>query len=241
MTQIFTEEGDAIATTLLEVEPICILEKIEYENKTRVKIGCFKVAANRVKKLTKPVKGYFDKLGLSPYKLIKEVEAESSADLSFLSGEKPVDAGKQVEEVAGEGVKEDKGEEVEEGSEKVEEVKEPSDPRIVGLEIFKEGDKVDAQTNTKGRGFTGGMKRHNWSGQPGGHGSTMHRRVGSIGASAYPSRVMKGLRMPGHMGNAPRTITNIKVLRIDKEKNLLFLKGSIPGARGAVVRIRKLV
>ncbi len=83
------------------------------------------------------------------------------------------------------------------------------------------------------------MKRHNWSGQPGSHGSTTHRRVGSIGASAYPSRVMKGVRMPGHMGNAFRTTKELKVIKVDTEKALLFIKGSVSGARGTIVRIRK--
>ena len=74
MTQIFNEEGDLIPTTLLEVEPVCILEKVEYTSKTRARIGCFKVPEKRIAKMKRPLKGYFDKLMLGPYKLIREVE-----------------------------------------------------------------------------------------------------------------------------------------------------------------------
>jgi len=203
MTQIFDEEGNLIATTLIEVEPVYALEKVDYATKSKLKVGCFKIAENRLDRVKKPQKGYFDKLGVSPYKLIKEVDTEEGADLSF-------------------------------------EPKEAGDPRQIGVTIFNEGDLVDVRARSKGKGFAGGMKRHGWSGQPKSHGSTTHRRIGSAGASAYPSKIIKGLGMPGHMGNKFRTVKNLKVLKIDEAKNLLFVKGGIPGSRGTIVRIRKV-
>jgi large subunit ribosomal protein L3 len=193
MTQIFNEDGDLVGVTLVEIEPACILEKVEYPTKTKVKIGCFKVEEKKIDKIKKPILGYFNKLGVSPYKLIREVEPS--------------------------------GEEIESKKE-------------VGIEIFDKGDIVDVRAKTKGRGFAGGMKRHNWRGQPASHGSTTHRRIGSAGTTTYPGRILKGHRMPGHMGNVYRTIRNLEILNVDKEKGLIFIKGSVPGSRGTVVKIK---
>jgi 50S ribosomal protein uL3 len=109
----------------------------------------------------------------------------------------------------------------------------------VGVEIFKEGEIVDVRAKTKGRGFAGGMKRHGWHGGPATHGHTSHRRIGSNGANTDPGRVVKGHRMPGHYGNAWRTVKNVKVVRIDKEKNLLFIHGAVPGCKGTIVNVKK--
>lgn len=212
MTQIFDEEGALLATTLLEVEPAYILEKIEHPQGIKAKIGCFKIQDKKLGKVKKPVLGYFKKLGVAPCKLIREVAAEQSEEA------------KEEKEAAEEAVKPEQ----------------KRNPGEVGIEIFNEGDIVDVRAKSKGKGFAGGMKKHNWSGQPGSHGSTMHRRPGSIGASAYPSKVIKGRSMPGHLGNVYETTKNLKILKIDKEKNILFIQGSIPGARGAIVRIRKV-
>ena len=107
--------------------------------------------------------------------------------------------------------------------------------------FFKVGDFIDVSGNSKGCGFQGGMKRWNWSGTPKTHGSTSHRRVGSIGASADPSRVLRGTHMPGHMGNKKVTVQNIKVLKLDNEANLLVIKGSIPGHKNTDLVIRKAI
>lgn len=195
MTEIFDDEGNLIGVTLVEVEPACILEKVVYPKKAKAKIGCFKLADKKAAKIKKPVAGYFSKLGISPYKLVREVDIE--------------------------------GEDVEAKKE-------------IGVEIFNEGDTVDVQGKTKGKGFTGGMKRHGWSGQPGSHGSTTHRRIGSAGASAYPSKIIRGLNMPGHMGNVNRTAKNAKIVKVDADKQLLFIKGAVPGARGTILKIKKV-
>lgn len=109
----------------------------------------------------------------------------------------------------------------------------------VKADIFKSGDFVDVSAVTKGKGFQGGMRRHNWSGGPGGHGSMHHRRVGSIGASACPSRTFKGQRMPGHMGNQNRTIQGLRVLDVDIENNILLIKGALPGPKNTIVEINR--
>jgi|AVFP01.1.fsa_nt_gi large subunit ribosomal protein L3 len=110
----------------------------------------------------------------------------------------------------------------------------------VGVDIFAEGEVVAISGTSKGRGFAGVMKRHNFSGAQITHGQSDRQRApGSIGQSSYPSRVFKGMRMAGRMGNDRVTIKGLQVVKIDKENNLLFVKGSIPGARNGIVEIRK--
>jgi large subunit ribosomal protein L3 len=104
---------------------------------------------------------------------------------------------------------------------------------------LKAGDFVDITGVSKGKGFQGGMKRWNWSGTPKTHGSMSHRRAGSIGASATPSRVLKGKHMPGHMGNKKVTVQNLQVIKLDKENNLLAVKGAVPGPRNSKLIIKR--
>lgn len=105
--------------------------------------------------------------------------------------------------------------------------------------IFKVGEKVDVIGRTKGRGFTGVIKRWNFSGGPASHGSMFHRRPGSIGQTTDPGRVWKGKKMAGHYGNERITIHNLEVIKIDKEKEIILLKGSVPGPAGGYVIVRK--
>jgi large subunit ribosomal protein L3 len=108
------------------------------------------------------------------------------------------------------------------------------------VSIFEEGDKVTITGKSKGRGFAGVMKRHNFAGAQITHGqSDRQRSPGSIGQSSYPSKVFKGMRMAGRMGNDRVTISGLTVVKVDPEKNLLFIKGSVPGARNGYVEIRK--
>lgn len=113
----------------------------------------------------------------------------------------------------------------------------PGDPVLV--DIFEKVEKVDVVGTSKGKGFQGVMRRHNFGGGAGSHGSMFHRAPGSIGASAYPSRVFKGMRGTGHMGMDRVTVKNLKVIRIDKERNLLMVRGAVPGPIGAAVLLRK--
>ncbi len=103
---------------------------------------------------------------------------------------------------------------------------------------FTEAKKVDVTATSKGKGFAGVMKRYNFRGGPGGHGSHFHRAPGSIGQCATPSRVFKGLKLPGHMGCDTVTTKNLEVVRIDEDQNLIMVKGAVPGGKNAVVRIR---
>jgi len=240
MTQVFDEVGNLLPTTLIEVEPVYVLERVEYPTQTKAKIGCFKIQEKKIGKVKQPVKGYFDKLGVSPYKLIREVDIEEGADFSFTPSDVQ-DQNSEVQQSQEEGVEAKSSEGSEVAKPEVQEpAGEPIDPRQISVEIFKVGEIVDVRAKTKGKGFAGGMKRHGWSGQPRSHGHTTHRRLGSAGASAYPSRIIKGLGMPGHMGDSFRTTKNLKVLKVDKDKDLIFLQGNIPGARGAIVKLRKV-
>lgn len=111
---------------------------------------------------------------------------------------------------------------------------------VIDSSVFDENEMIDIIATTIGRGFQGGMKRHNWHGQPASHGHTIHRVPGSIGACAYPGEVRKGKKMPGHMGNVRATTKNLKIVKIDSEKNLIFVKGSCAGHKNSTVIIRKM-
>jgi large subunit ribosomal protein L3 len=113
----------------------------------------------------------------------------------------------------------------------------PGDQILV--DIFEGVAKVDVIGTSKGKGFQGVMKRHNFGGGAGSHGSMFHRAPGSIGSSAYPSRVFKGMRGAGHMGMDRVTVKNLKVIRLDKDRNLLMVRGAVPGPVGTAVMLRK--
>jgi large subunit ribosomal protein L3 len=111
--------------------------------------------------------------------------------------------------------------------------------QILVNQVFKANDKVDILGTSKGRGFAGLIKRHHFGGGAATHGSMFHRAPGSIGASAYPSRVLPGMRAAGHMGCASITVQNLKVVRVQEQENILLVKGAIPGANGKYVVIKK--
>lgn len=122
-------------------------------------------------------------------------------------------------------------------------VKDPSKEYKVGdevkVDLFKPGDFVDISGTSLGKGFQGGMKRWHWKGGPETHGSTSHRRVGSIGSTTTPGRVWKGHHMPGHMGCVKVTVQNLKVVRVDAANNLLLVNGAVPGHKNSYLVIRK--
>jgi large subunit ribosomal protein L3 len=108
------------------------------------------------------------------------------------------------------------------------------------VDQFKEGDKIKVTGTTKGRGFQGVMKRHGFGGRPGGHGHPYKRIPGSIGPGTNPSRVIKGKKMPGHMGDAQQTVRGLRVEKIDAERNLIYVRGAVPGSRNSLVFIRSM-
>ena len=108
-------------------------------------------------------------------------------------------------------------------------------------DVFQAGDKVDIQGTSKGKGFQGVIKRHGQSRGPMGHGSMYHRRPGSMGPTSTPGRVFKGKKLPGHMGHVTVTIQNLDVVKVDMDKNVILVKGSVPGAKGAILKIKSAV
>jgi large subunit ribosomal protein L3 len=111
--------------------------------------------------------------------------------------------------------------------------------QILVTQVFQPSDKVDVLGTSKGKGFAGVIKRHHFAGGAATHGSMFHRAPGSIGASAFPSRVLPGMRAAGHMGDASITTQSLKVVRIQEQENLLLVKGAVPGRNGGYVVIKK--
>ncbi len=109
------------------------------------------------------------------------------------------------------------------------------------VDTFEVGDKLDIQGTSKGKGFQGVIKRHGQSRGPMGHGSMYHRRPGSMGPTSTPGRVFKGKKLPGHMGHETVTIQNLEVVKIDLDKNVVLVKGSVPGAKGAILKLKTSV
>lgn len=196
MTRIFTEDGRWIPVTLVQAGPCTVVQRKtkDSDGYDAVQIGFEDLKEGRC---NKPLQGHFEKHGVAPKKVLRELRVEGTAEL------KPGDE--------------------------------------IRTDIFKVGDRVDVSGTTKGRGFAGVIKRHGFKGGPGGHGSMFHRRPGSIGQSADPSKVYKGKRLPGHMGDVRRTIQNLEVVQVDSEKNLLLVRGAIPGANGTLVEVRQSV
>ena len=108
-------------------------------------------------------------------------------------------------------------------------------------DVFAKGDKVDIQGISKGKGFQGVIKRHHQSRGPMGHGSMYHRRPGSMGSTSTPGRVFKGKNLPGHTGRITVTIQNLEVVSVDLDKNVILVKGSVPGANGTILKIKQSV
>lgn len=124
-------------------------------------------------------------------------------------------------------------------------LKEPAKEYKVGdelkVDIFAVGDFVDVTGSSIGKGFQGGMKRWHWHGGPQTHGSTSHRRVGSIGSTTTPGRVWKGHHMPGHMGAAQATLQNLRVVKVDAQNNILLVKGAVAGKKNSYLIIKKAI
>ena len=112
---------------------------------------------------------------------------------------------------------------------------------INAADMFKIGDKVDVSGTSKGKGFQGAIKRHGQKKGRETHGSKFHRGIGSMGANSFPGRIFKGKKMPGHMGGVRVTAQNLAVVRVDKERNLMLIRGAVPGPKGALLEIRDTV
>lgn len=194
MTQIFSESGELVPVTVLQAGP-CVVTQVktmENDGYEAVQVGFEDI---REKLVNKPMKGMFDKAGVSYKRYVREFKLE---------GEYAVK----------------------------DEIK---------ADVFEAGDKIDATAIAKGKGFQGAIKRHGQSRGPMAHGSKYHRHAGSNGACSSPSKVFKGKKMPGHMGGKQVTTQNLEIVRVDAEKNLLLVKGAVPGPKKALVTIKESV
>ena len=194
MTQIFNEAGELVPVTVLQAGPCVVtqVKTVENDGYAAVQVGFEDI---REKLVNKPVKGMFDKAGVSYKRYVREFKLE---------GEYAVK----------------------------DEIK---------ADVFEAGDKIDATAIAKGKGFQGAIKRHGQSRGPMAHGSKYHRHAGSNGACSSPSKVFKGKRMPGHMGGKKVTTQNLEIVRVDAEKNLLLVKGAVPGPKKSLVTIKESV
>ena len=196
MTQIFNEDGVLTPVTVLLAGP-CVVTQVktaENDGYDAVQVG---FVDKRAKLVSKPVKGHFDKAGVSYKRYVREFKFENASEYS---------------------VKDE-----------------------IKADIFAAGDKIDATAISKGKGFQGAIKRHGQSRGPMTHGSKFHRHAGSNGAASDPSKVFKGKKMPGQMGNKKITVQNLEIVRVDAENNLLLVKGSVPGPKKCLVTIKETV
>lgn len=199
MTRIFTEEGDTVPVTVIDVSNnrVAQIKSAESDGYTAVQLAFGEKRANRV---TKPLAGHLAKAGAQGASALKEF---------------PVSQDKMAELKAGE---------------------------QVSVEIFQAGQKVDVTGTTQGKGFTGTIKRHNFNSGRASHGnSRSHNVPGSIGMAQDPGRVFPGKRMSGHDGVLKRTVQNLEIARVDAARQLLLIKGAVPGSKGGNVVIRPTV
>ena len=196
MTQYFTESGELIPVTVVEVTPNFVLQlkTIENDGYEAVQLGfddLREVLSNR------PAKGHVAKANATPKRFIREF---NNVELS----------------------------EYEVGQE-------------ITVDVFKAGDIVDVTGTSKGKGFQGAIKRHGQSRGPMAHGSRYHRRPGSMGGASFPSRVFKGKALPGQMGGDRITIQNLEVVKVDAERNVILIKGNVPGSKKSLVEIKTAI
>jgi large subunit ribosomal protein L3 len=195
MTQVYAEDGRAIPATVLQAGPCVVVQRKSKDKDGYSAVQMGLVEARKTKRVTKAMKGHYDKAGLPPCRVLREFQVEDGAEVKV--GDK------------------------------------------VSVDLFAAGDSVHVTGISKGKGFQGVVKRHHFRGGAATHGSMFHRAPGSIGASAFPSRVLKGMRAAGHMGSDRVTVRNLEVVRVDAGNNVLVVRGAVPGASGGYVVIRK--
>src|SRR5512139_1883370 len=195
MTQVYAEDGRAYPVTVIEAGPCVVVQRKakDKDGYSAVQLGL--VEARKAKKVTKSMKGHFDKAGLPPCRVLREFRVADGAEVKV--GDK------------------------------------------VSVELFAAGDTISVSGVSRGLGFQGVVKRHHFRGGAATHGSMFHRAPGSIGASAWPSRTLKGMKAAGHMGAEKGRVRSVRVVRVAAGNNLLVVRGSVPGAGGAIVVIRK--
>jgi large subunit ribosomal protein L3 len=232
MTRVFTEEGIAVPVTVIEAAPntVTAIRKGDRDGYDAVQLAGIPVAE---RKLSRPEQGHLNKAGAPPMRTLVEFRDAEIPATSQGGNEAPKDDGAP----AGADT-ENSSDDAGGGSEDA-----PSDagPKVgdeVTVSSFQPGDSVKVSAISIGKGFQGTIKRHNFSRGPVSHGSHNVRAPGSVGASADPARVFKGQKMPGQTGNRRVTQLGATVHEVDAERNLLLIKGSVPGGRNATVEVR---
>src|SRR5687767_480753 len=200
MTQVFAGGGTVTPVTVIKAGPCVVVQTKSAAGRdgyNAVQLGLVEDVPIRLKKVTKPLRGHFEKTGggVPPTRVLKEIRLTEEPEAAI---------GDQVK-----------------------------------VDVFADGDKIEVVGKSKGRGFAGTIKRHNFKRGPESHGSMSVRAPGSIGQSAYPSRVIKGTRSSGHMGDERVTIKGLTVAKVDPDNNLLMVRGAVPGANGSLVVVRK--
>ncbi len=211
MSQIFDKQGNQTPVTVIEAGPCMV---IQVKNKEKDGYRAVQIGYKKAKRLNKPQKGHFKGLG-EEFKYLREIRLDKVQDVQNV----------QVEEKK------------EEKSEKGFDLGNLKRKDKFDVSIFIEGEKVDIIGISKGKGFTGVVKRHGFKKGPETHGSRHHREPGSIG-SMFPQRVVKGKKLPGRAGGEQVTICNLQIIKVDPDKNMLVLGGAVPGARGNLLLIK---
>jgi large subunit ribosomal protein L3 len=226
MTRVFTEDGSAVPVTVIEAQPnkVTAIRRSERDGYDAIQLAADPVTPED--KLTKAELGHLKKAGASAMRTLVEFRDEE-----ITPKEVDAPAGDAAEK---ESADEGGGEDASSGGE-AGEIKVGDD---VAVTSFEPGQRVKVSAVSVGKGFQGTIKRHNFSRGPETHGSHNVRAPGSVGASADPARVFKGMRMPGQMGSRRVTQRGAHVVEVDAERNLLLIRGSVPGGKNATVEIR---
>ena len=213
MTQIFNEDGVLTPVTVLKAGPCTVLQvkTVENDGYEAVQVG---FGTKKEKIVTKDGQGK---------KIITNPHGATKAEVGHAKK-----AGSEAKAF----VREFKLEDV---------ASYTAGESVITADIFAEGDKVDVTATSKGKGYAGGIKRHGLKSGPSGHGSKYHRHAGSNGSATTPGRVKKGKKMPGHAGSVQVTVQNLEVVRIDKENDVILVKGAVPGAKKTLVVIKESV
>lgn len=247
MTQVFDQEtGAQIPVTVIEAGPCTVLQvkRTDSDGYAAVQLGFEDIVSKKGKaktsKSTKAQLGHFAKAGCAPQRVVREFRV--GEDELAPEGEEPVvpqaaaDDDAATEDGAAEAEGSNSGEAGDNG--------EAGDGLLrvggkLNVSVFNETNFVDVTSTSKGRGFQGVVKRYNFRGGRKTHGGQMHRRGGSIGQCVSPARVMKGRKMPGHMGAKRVTVQNLKVVAVRPEDNALLVRGAVPGPNGGLVEVKK--
>ncbi len=244
MTRVFTENGVSVPVTVIEVEPnrVTQIKTVDTDGYVAVQVTAGERRATRV---TKAMAGHFKKAATEAGRGLWEFRLEDGENLPSIKELIEQQAAQPAPKAEAEGEEAEASEEAQETAEAEPQYEER--PAQVGDAItvdmvFENGQIVDVTGTSIGKGFAGTIKRHNFSSQRMSHGNSLsHRAPGSIGQNQTPGRVFKGKKMAGQMGNVRSTVQNLEVVRVDAERNLLLIRGGVPGAKGGDLIVRPAV